>query len=605
MSTIAEITHAPVGSLKLDEANPRTNIDKDALGSLIASIEKRGIIQPLLVRPDGNGGYLIVAGQRRYLAAVAAGLDDVPVYVRDVDGEAGTLGVVENLEREQLTPIEEAHAFRRAVDAGMTIADLAQAITRSEQLVKDRLALLELPAKVHALVDKGTLTLRAATALPKLAAAGEAVLVKAAEMIGGEGGDPWGDPVTVEHLEKQPGDVVEWALEELDAEAPFMVEVIKGAAPQLDRIPWPDGVGINGKAFVEMSKKLPERGPDYSNPRGDALKITQADIDAARAYGCLLEFDDNGTTRGYRRRAGWITDPAWLADRIDQKLTKAIKSQERKQKTAAKKAGVDVPAGADGETARKAAVRAENAAKRAATLAARERNITLGIALYKELHAPAVTADAMRTVAEVIFTYAGEDIGRRGLRYVDENCHAVETKNNGEIKSVKYPKSFEQTRKLLRDRLDRAQTPEQILGVILQGLVAAKFADVEAAPSNDRHGEVRGLGDRWGYARNPRLEELVEKLAEPVLPPAVAEQIREQRAVRAQEVQEEVAREIASVREGVQTCPNCGAGRDPEHPAGCECTDEEIAAAIDACPRCGEEGCFATCSSFDVEATVE
>lgn len=612
MTSTAEITSAPVGLLTLDDANPRQTVDKDKLAWLTDSIRQHGIIQPLLVRKDGDR-FLVVAGQRRLLAAIDAGLEHVPVYVRDTNGDAGTLGVIENLEREQLSPIEEAHAFRRAVDAGMVVGDLANTISRSEQLVKDRLALLELPASVQEKVGAGDLTLAAAAGLKNFAPLGEAIVTMAAQLvIDGKDAKSWEDPITSEMLAKDPAEVLDAVLEELDDKAPFMVEVGKNWSPTLTSISWPEGSG--GAAVMEKYKQLPEHDANYKHPRADAVKITEADLDAARAYGCLLELGGENTGRGYRQRAGWITDPVWLADRLLEKLDKAIASQDRKTKAAAKKtakaAGATVDPDADAETMRKQAVRADNAAKKAATLAARERNITLGVALYKELHAPAITLDAMRLLGEVISEYAAEDLGRRGLRFVDETAQTVETNKKGEIKTVKYPKQHGQVADLFRKRLAKASTPEQILGVLLQALVACRFADIEAAPSNDRHGRVRGLGDRAGYGReNDVILELVEKFAEPMLPPAVVEQMRDQRVEEEQLRHEETAAELASVREGMQTCPHCGngsklRGKKSEWEA-CDCTDDQIVAAITECPSCGEEFCFASCTAFAVDSAVE
>lgn len=162
----------PVGELTPNPEQPRSQIAEDDLAGLAASIAKRGVIEPIVVRVRA-GKFEIIAGERRWRAARLAGLERVPVVVRDAaDGDVGLLALIENLQRENLNPIEEALAFRRLADAaGMTHEAIAAEVGRSRTAVTNTLRLLELTPQVRRLVETGELRAAAARALVRLDAA--------------------------------------------------------------------------------------------------------------------------------------------------------------------------------------------------------------------------------------------------------------------------------------------------------------------------------------------------------------------------------------------------------------------------------------------------
>jgi ParB family chromosome partitioning protein len=160
-------------------------MDPIALEELTESIRERGILQPLLARPDpaNNGRYQIVAGERRWRAAAAAGLHEVPVLVRDMpDSEAASAALVENLQRQDLNAIEEAEGFHRLLtEFGLTQEALAQAVGKSRSHVANILRLLNLPPVVQAELRNGTITAghaRALLALPDPEAGMRSVVAK-------------------------------------------------------------------------------------------------------------------------------------------------------------------------------------------------------------------------------------------------------------------------------------------------------------------------------------------------------------------------------------------------------------------------------------------
>jgi ParB family transcriptional regulator, chromosome partitioning protein len=152
---------------------PRTRMDEGSLYELAESIRSQGIMQPILVRPVGGGRYEIIAGERRFRAARLAGLDEVPVLVREVPDEAAAvMALIENMQREDLNPLEEAQGLQRLVDEfGLTHEQAAQAVGRSRSAATNLLRLLKLAAPVQQLLMAGDLEMGHARALLPLDAA--------------------------------------------------------------------------------------------------------------------------------------------------------------------------------------------------------------------------------------------------------------------------------------------------------------------------------------------------------------------------------------------------------------------------------------------------
>jgi ParB family chromosome partitioning protein len=157
----------PVGSIRPGKYQPRTRMDQQALAELAASIRAQGLMQPLLVRPLGRDQYELIAGERRWRAAQLAGLDEVPVLVRDVpDSAALAMALIENIQREDLNPIEEATGLQRLIDEfRMTHEQAADAVGRSRSATTNLLRLLKLAKPVQTMLMQGTLEMGHARAL--------------------------------------------------------------------------------------------------------------------------------------------------------------------------------------------------------------------------------------------------------------------------------------------------------------------------------------------------------------------------------------------------------------------------------------------------------
>ena len=165
----------PVDVIRRGKHQPRRVVEESALEELAHSVRTRGIVQPIVVRPAGSGSFEIVAGERRWRAAQMAGLDEVPAVVRECsDREAAAVALIENIQREDLNPIEEAEGYRTlAGEFGLTHQELADAVGRSRSSVSNALRLLDLNEDVRALVERSELDMGHARALLALSGAAQ------------------------------------------------------------------------------------------------------------------------------------------------------------------------------------------------------------------------------------------------------------------------------------------------------------------------------------------------------------------------------------------------------------------------------------------------
>lgn len=157
----------PISDIEPDRGQPRTKFSEEALAELEASIREFGILQPLLVRPMSDGSYKIVAGERRYRAARRAELKEVPVIIKSLtDAEAAAIALIENLQREDLNPIEEAAGIRKLIEEyGLTQEETAERLSKSRPAIANALRLLSLPKDVAKMVEDGLLSAGHARAL--------------------------------------------------------------------------------------------------------------------------------------------------------------------------------------------------------------------------------------------------------------------------------------------------------------------------------------------------------------------------------------------------------------------------------------------------------
>jgi len=186
--------------------NPRTSRDVKRFAQLVASVREEGVLQPLLVTDDGDGGFRLIAGEGRYLAAGEAGVIEVPVLVRAVDERTGglELALAENLSREDLDPVQEARAFARLKGTGYTKKGISERLGVSQRLVGDRLAILDIPEELYPGIADGSIPPSAIKPLVTLAKIHQGLPGVVAARVAAPPTRQWAEPLTWAEVVEDP-----------------------------------------------------------------------------------------------------------------------------------------------------------------------------------------------------------------------------------------------------------------------------------------------------------------------------------------------------------------------------------------------------------------
>jgi len=527
----ATVRMVPLQKIKpRDGFNPRADFDGERMAELVESVRQHGIITPLTLAPDGDG-FVIVAGERRYRAAKQAKLKEVPAQVRDGDGDALTLAVAENVIRADLTPVEEAEAYRRLVAEHGDTARVARLVGRSEKLIRERLDLLGLPDEARTLVGSRRVPLACAPMLLRIAEAepllADLVAVWLAEHPAGCAGFPVDPgPVVDDVLE------AEWQDDGGQPLTPVAYSISGYYGPllpggrsrggQLPRILAKLGAHAAAveRAYAELPA-IPQKEGEYDwqarqakeRRERECFALADEDADAARAYGCLLELPDPDGRGDHR----YVTDPEWLAARLVDKIkAHAAAESERKQREREPRR----PTAAQDDGAKQAR-REQREREYKARVAARARNLDLGVALAR--WQPKVDTDAVRLLGSLVLIHYGKAAAWAQRLCVEQ---PTTTSKQGKV-TVRYPRGA-QAEKQLHDeataRLLRARTPEDALAVVLRLLLAQRLVDTDGLPGADRQGiyEPQELAG----------SKVLAKLAKRVAPPSVKQHLAEREAER-------------------------------------------------------------------------
>lgn len=167
---IKKTTEIPISCIKTNSGQPRKNFDTEPLMELRDSIKEFGVLQPLIVKKNESGEYLLIAGERRLRAASMAGLEKVPAVIKDAsEEEAGLIALVENIQRENLGYIEEARAYRRMMEKyGISQTQLSERLGKNQSTISNKIRILNLPEDIQELLVENKLTERHARALLKV-----------------------------------------------------------------------------------------------------------------------------------------------------------------------------------------------------------------------------------------------------------------------------------------------------------------------------------------------------------------------------------------------------------------------------------------------------
>ncbi len=391
-----------------DGLNPRTRFDEDRLAELEASIRQDGLVTALTVVPAKGDHYTVIAGERRLIAAKRAGLQEVQVVVRAVEGSrAATL--VENLIREDLDPIDTAQGLADLAETEnlTTHQQIAERIGRKKNVgwTSEHLRLLRLPEGVQRHIAAGEVPVAAEKVLRKVAEVSPRIAECACELAARgtvDGRD------LVDHF----GEVLQLVAEASFTGKPTMIGVRSGA-----RI---------SELIIDTEKRkgLIERltaADSYANTEDPVIRFGEAEVDAARAAGCLVEHRVDHDV--WVSIVAYVTDAEFAADLAVRVVERAEREAAERAKQRAKLGGGADANGADPEEARKARQEERRKAKRRAE-AARDRNLELGRNLIKRRGSKSRRDHSLaraKALAAVVLA-DNDDLGAGGLRLVSPNC---------------------------------------------------------------------------------------------------------------------------------------------------------------------------------------
>lgn len=449
-----------------DGFNPRTGFDEARLAELEASIRQSGLVTALTVRPNGNGGFVLIAGQRRLIAAQRAGVKKVPVVIREDEG-ALAAAIAENLIRSDLDPVEEAMALQRLAEAEKlgTHKKVAERVGRSAAYVSERLRLLSLPEGAQRQIAAGKVPVAAERELRKVAKVSPRIAECACELVAkGE--------IDGRDLVERFDEVLHTVAQAEFTEKPTMIEVGRGAWLS-ELVPDPE----QHRALLERFQQA------YPYDRGEdaVLRLSEAEVDAARAAGCLLEHEvDHG---GWVSTVAYICDAVLAADLAVRVIERIEKDAARRAKEEAERAGAELP---DGDPATLAeqireARRAEREKAKSDAEAARRFNLELGRKLLGRRGAKSRKEHSLaraKAVAAVVLA-DNDNLAARGLRLVLPQLQEVEIKElrSGEKRERVTYQDPADCNGYLVARIEEARSADQVLELLADALIAATEVD--------------------------------------------------------------------------------------------------------------------------------
>jgi ParB/RepB/Spo0J family partition protein len=530
-----QLRHIPLSRIVIpDGFNPRGEIlEGRELDQLAESMRRHGCLQPVRVRPTETGDYLLIAGARRYRAAVKAALMEIPAIVRpagagDDEEQADLLveAVIENDLRVDLDPLARARGYRRLIDTGLTIKGVAERLATTQARVREHLRILKLPQDAQAKLAAGEVPLRAVKALeglaqvhPGLAAAAIAQVLKPTDEY---------EPYTWADLEQQPLEVATLAGDEL----PHGV--------YRAYIPYPvDAFTLSERAQKDLAALEQLIGGSLRE-----VRFSHEDVEQARQL---------GAAHGEHHRVIIVGDDVagQLAGDYIARCLKVQRSNDRRQRQAGQRGGDSETRGAeaDAQAERKAedARRAEREAEREARERATAFNGDLGRAVYSSLSRVKVDERTLKILASVNVTGELGDLAMRGARYCLPGWVKETTQRNGKTKCVYIDQRAEAERKA-SEYLAGATKAGEIAGRQIALIALAVYADQQALAASNRSWHHVTCSGPWGIEVDGLLDELVvEKLPE-ALVAVLAPVLEERNAHREDKLAEHQARQEAAAR---------------------------------------------------------
>jgi ParB/RepB/Spo0J family partition protein len=516
-----------------DGFNPRARFDQRDLDRLAASIASRGLLQPLIVTPaEQAGSYELVAGERRYRACFAVGLTEVPVLIRSSasgdDEESLVDAIVENLHRSDHTPLEEAAAFARLLDSGLTRKGICDHLSVSSQRVRvSASSCSRSPGELHGAIDAGDVPLAAVPALVELAAIHPGVAACAYRRVTHEPQQSWQQPL-------------EWA--DVAADPIGAVTCRYGTdTPDLPDGVYDAGVSYPLAAFPLAEKaqrdleRLAELDPEWGG-EGPALMITWEMVEHARTLGAAHVSPHGRSALVVGADVAGELVASVIARHLREARARARRERDHQTTTLAATTNGRPVSQEDVERAQEQARQAERDAQRQARLDAEAYNDRLGAAIVKTLSTVKLDARVIRILTAVDLHGELDGIAMRGARY------GFPTGSRSRRPRARRPSASTSNgrRPLPRHATistvasGRARSRDACLALIAM----AVLGDEECVPRSNRSGH-----DLYRYRTNPYYDigspsglqwarsvvGLVEEICLEQLPAAASERLRERR----------------------------------------------------------------------------
>lgn len=457
--------------------NHRTHMDPDALTRLAGSLGRTGVVQPVTVRPIAGGKFAVIAGHRRLEAAKLAGIAKVPIHVRE-GGDALTAALVENHHREDLDPIDTARGLKAlAEELNLTThKKIAEELEVSESWVSQHLRLLRLPETIHPYIAEGHVPLEAERDLRGIAKVSPRIAECVCELAKRK---------KVKGREFLTGfdDLLVATAEARFEDKPTMID--PGAARLSEFV-------AEGKKCRDLGERYLTARP-YTHTDNPVLRFSEAEVDAARAAGCLVEHEvDHGE---WTSTVAFLTDvefAADLAERAIERIEKeAAEHKQRQQEWRAQGQGHDhVLTPEERKDARK--TQREKAKEKA--VQARSWNEDVGRNLLKRRGGASRKEHALaraKALAEMVIA-DNPTLAARGLRLVATQLQEVEVKQlktTGESREKVSYADTEQSAAYLRKRVTDAGSVNEVLELLGDAVIASLLADEQELAQSKR---VRG-----------------------------------------------------------------------------------------------------------------
>ena len=456
--------------------NPRTHMDPDALARLAGSLGKTDVVQPLTVRPIDGGKFAVIAGHRRLKAAEMAGIEKVPVHVRE-GGDALTAALVENHHREDLDPIDTARGLQAlAEELNLTThKKIAEELEVSDSWVSQHLRLLNLPEGVQSYIAEGHVPVEAERDLRGIAKVSPRIAECICELAKRR-------KVKSREFVVNFGDLFEAVAQARFEDKPTMID--PSAVKLSDVIADP-------KKRCDLGDRHLAARP-YTHTDNPTLRFGEAEVDAARAAGCLVEHEvDHGE---WSSTVAFITDvefAADLAERVVERIEKEAAERKKREEEWHSRSNGGEPLTPEKQKEQRQAAHKERQEK---AVAARTWNGTVGTNLVKRRGGTSRKQFALARVKAMAIALITDNptLAARGLRLVTSQLQEVEVKQlktTGKTKEKVSYADVEQSTAYLVKRVVDASSVNEVAEIVGDAMVASLLADENELPQSKR---VRG-----------------------------------------------------------------------------------------------------------------